>query len=89
MDSVCIGLTSSNRVTFAENATGFVLGLPTDVLWFELHKIRSTHRARPRLHRQQGIVPTSLRLVGGSAISFAFVAAVAIRVMRDLPRAIE
>ena len=30
MDSVCIGLTSSNRVTFVENATGFVFGVPTD-----------------------------------------------------------
>jgi hypothetical protein len=36
VDSVCIGLTSSNRVTFAENVTGFALGVPTDVLWFDL-----------------------------------------------------
>ncbi len=30
MDSVCIGLTSFDRVTFAEDSTGWS-GLPTDV----------------------------------------------------------
>jgi hypothetical protein len=33
VDSVCIGLTSSNRVTFAGNATGFGLGVPTHEFW--------------------------------------------------------
>jgi hypothetical protein len=33
VDSVCIGLTSSNRVTFAENATAFVLSVAIDAQW--------------------------------------------------------
>lgn len=34
MDGVCIGLTSSNRVTFAEHATAFVVNEPVRAVWF-------------------------------------------------------
>jgi len=46
VDNVHIGLTSSNGVTFAQDANGSGSACqPT--CWFDLSTIRPTHRARP------------------------------------------
>jgi hypothetical protein len=58
VDSVCTGLTSSNRVTFAEKLYRFGLDVRTDVLWLDLPKSAPPTALDPRLHRQRCMVLT-------------------------------